>query len=238
MAGTGVPPGTVVGARWPLAQEGAPKTDVAQAVDGNDGQLRLRLASGRQWAERSLLWRIWERMLESESVDRRVALGAKAFISFFPLVIVVGAFVATGVRHSIVTTIIDKFGLVGGSKATVKEAFASSGSIRRATGVLGLVFLAFYATSITTALQRADVRAGRRPSGKGAIHRLGGLTWGGAGLAFAALLGALRHMLNGGPGTVVFLFLGAAVSIGCGGPPAGCCSMATFAGEHWPSLAS
>ena len=47
----------------------------------------------RNWLERLLLWRVWERMLEIEFLDRSVALAGKAFVSFFPLVIVVAAFV-------------------------------------------------------------------------------------------------------------------------------------------------
>ena len=52
--------------------------------------------SGR--LERLLLWRVWERMLEIEFVDRSIALGGKAFVSFFPLVIVIAAFMPDGVR--------------------------------------------------------------------------------------------------------------------------------------------
>jgi len=34
--------------------------------------------------ERSIVWRVWERMLETEFIDRSVALAGKAFVSFFP----------------------------------------------------------------------------------------------------------------------------------------------------------
>ena len=43
-------------------------------------------------------------MLEIEFVDRSVALAGKAFVSFFPLVIVVAAFVPQSIRSSIFTT--------------------------------------------------------------------------------------------------------------------------------------
>ena len=55
--------------------------------------MRERLAVLRARLERLLVWRVWERMLEIEFVDRSVALAGKAFVSFFPLVIVVAAFV-------------------------------------------------------------------------------------------------------------------------------------------------
>jgi hypothetical protein len=46
--------------------------------------MRLRIAVLRRRLERMLLWRVWERMLEIEFVDRSVALAGKAFVSFFP----------------------------------------------------------------------------------------------------------------------------------------------------------
>ena len=51
-----------------------------------------RLTAVRERAQRSLLWQVWERLLEVEFVDRSVALAGKAFVAFFPLVIVVSAF--------------------------------------------------------------------------------------------------------------------------------------------------
>ena len=47
------------------------------------------MAALRTRLERLLAWRVWERMLEVEFIDRSVALAGKAFVSFFPLVIVV-----------------------------------------------------------------------------------------------------------------------------------------------------
>ena len=48
--------------------------------------------------QRLLIWRVWERLLEIEFLDRSVALAGKAFVSFFPLVIVVAAFLPEGPR--------------------------------------------------------------------------------------------------------------------------------------------
>jgi membrane protein len=174
---------------------------------------RARIEGAWLWIQATFLWRIWERMLENEFIDRSVALGAKGFISFFPLVVVVAAFVPLGTRHSILVTVSQHLGLHGASLDTVKEAFASSSDVRRVTGVLGLVFLFFYATSFTTALQRVFLKAWRRPPAGKAVHRLGGPAFLGAALSYAALLGALRHFLVGGPGTAIFGVLSAAASI-------------------------
>ena len=57
---------------------------------------RTRIAALRTRLERLLVWRVWERMLEVEFIDRSVALAGKAFVSFFPLVIVVAAFMPEG----------------------------------------------------------------------------------------------------------------------------------------------
>src|SRR3954447_15914111 len=104
------------------------------------GRERVDIVQGL--LQRTLFWRVWERMLETQFVDRSVALAGKAFVSFFPLVIVVAAFVPPHVRTSIVGTMTGRLGVRGESLAMAKEAFASSDDIRRATGFLGLL-LAF-----------------------------------------------------------------------------------------------
>ena len=175
---------------------------------------RARYETLRRWVGGTVLWRIWERLLENEFVDRSVALGAKAFISFFPFIIVVAAFTGPRVRRSITSTIASRFGLHGASLSTVKQALASSGDIRRATGILGLIFLIFYATSFTTALQRLFLKAWRRPPNKKITNHLRGPAWLGAVIAFSALLGGLRHVLGGGAGTIAFFVLSIATSIG------------------------
>ena len=117
----------------------------------------------RTWLERLLIWRVWERMLEIEFVDRSIALAGKAFVSFFPLVVVVAAFVPERIRSSIITAVTARLGVQGDALVLFREGFASSDDIRKATGVLGLVLTVFFATSFTTALQRVYLRAWRRP---------------------------------------------------------------------------
>ena len=118
----------------------------------------------RGWAEKTLLWKIWDRMLETEFIDRSIALAGKAFIPFFPLIIVVAAFMPPDLHMSIHTTVTHRLGITGASLATVKQAFASAQDIRRATGLLGLILAIFYASSFTTALRRAYLRALRLPA--------------------------------------------------------------------------
>ncbi len=185
----------------------------ARGLKAKVARWKERVDTLRRWVETTFVWRIWERLLENEFVDRSVALGAKGFVSFFPLIIVVGAFVPIKVRQSIVSTLINRFGLSGSSVTVVKQAFASSSDIRRATGVLGLVLLVFYATSFTTALQRVFLKAWRRPAKSQGVDRLRGPAWLGGIIALAALLGGLRHFLSGGFGTAAFFVISAAAQV-------------------------
>ena len=201
--------------------------------------MRERIAALREWLERLLLWRVWERMLEIEFLDRSVALAGKAFVSFFPLVIVVAAFVPDRTRSSIISTVTARLGLEGDALATTREAFASSDDVRKATGLLGLAFMIFFVASFTTALQRAYLRAWRRPPGGRAGAHWRGVTWLLAMLTQLAVLGALRGALDGPLGIGLFAILTlAATSRHCGGSPRGssCWAMSARACSSRPDV--
>src|SRR3954451_14003138 len=89
----------------------------------------------QRWVEQTIFWQVWERLLENEFVDRSVALASKAFVSFFPTIIVVSAFAPPSVRTSIYETIVRHTGIEGSGLNTIKGAFASSDDIKKATGV-------------------------------------------------------------------------------------------------------
>ncbi len=176
------------------------------------GEARYRAV--RDWVERTIFWRVWERLLENEFVDRSVALAAKAFVSLFPSLVVVAAFAPASMRNSILSTLTHRLGLSGDGLNTVKGAFASSNDIRRATGVLGLVFTFFYVNSFTTALRRVFTRAWRRPPA-GAISGYAiGASWLLGVVAYFALLGGFRRVLSTGAETAGFGVIALASSIG------------------------
>ena len=177
-------------------------------------EARGRVARLRTWLERLLIWRVWERMLEIEFVDRSVALAAKAFVSFFPLVIVVAAFVPARLRMSIITALAARLGLRGEAFSLVQSSFASSDDIRRATGVVGLVLTIFFATSFTTALRRVYMRAWRRPPHSAVDNYWRGVTWLFAILLSLAVLGGLRAAAGDGAGVVVWAVVGLTVYVG------------------------
>ena len=175
-------------------------------------KVRGRVQVVRGWAEQTLLWRIWDRMLETEFIDRSIALAGKAFISFFPLIIIIAAFMPPHLRMSILTTVTHRLGITGASLGTVRQAFASADDIRRATGLLGLVLAVFYASSFTTALRRAYLRAWRRPPAKGGGNYPRGVAWVAAFLVYMGLLGGARNVLGGGAGIAPFVIVALALS--------------------------
>jgi membrane protein len=177
-------------------------------------EVRKRIAVLRTRLERLLLWRVWERMLEIEFVDRSVALAGKAFVSFFPLVIVVAAFMPQRIRSSILTSVTARLGIRGDALTLARAAFASTDDVRKATGLLGLVLTILFATSFTTALQRVYLRAWRRPPGAGTGAYWRGVTWLLVVLVGIALLGGLRGALGGGLGLGVFTIVSLVVTSG------------------------
>jgi hypothetical protein len=103
--------------------------------------------------------------------------------------------------------------LSGRSLATARQAFASSDDVRRTTGLVGVVFTVFYATSFFTALQRVYLRAWRRPPRGNITNYVRGPTWMLGVLAYFALVGGVQTLLGSGPGTAAFLLVSFAGSI-------------------------
>src|SRR5512132_1642975 len=178
------------------------------------GEARERIARLRTWLERLLIWRVWDRMLEIEFLDRSIALAGKAFVSFFPLVIVVAAFVPARTRVSIISTVAARLGLHGDAFSLVQASFASSDDIRKATGALGLALTILFAISFTTALQRVYLRAWRRPPHSGVDKYWRGMTWLFVMLVSLALLGGLRGAAGDGTSIAVWAVVALAVYVG------------------------
>ena len=107
-----------------------------------------------------MLGRWWSRLLEVEFVDRSVALAAKAFVSLFPLLIIISALTPDRVRQEVLQALSDRLGVDGASRQAVSQAFASPDAIKAATGVVGALLTVAFAVSFTTALQRMYLRPG------------------------------------------------------------------------------
>lgn len=184
-----------------------------KASHHNAEAARGAVAKARARVEQTLLWQVWERLLENEFVDRSVALAGKAFVSFFPLVIVVAAFVPASLRSAIFSTLTHRLGVTGPALGEAKQAFATSADIRRATGVLGLILTFFFATSFTTALQRIYLRAWRRVGSGGLGSYVRGPAWLGGVLLYMALMGGIRKVMPGGIGLIFFAIIALATSV-------------------------
>jgi membrane protein len=145
---------------------------------------------------------LWSRLLEVEFVDRSVALAAKLFVSFFPLLIVVAAITTSvPVHDAIVVAVMDRLGVSGAALDMVRQAFASPEATRASTGILGVLLAVAYAVSFTTALQRAHLRAWRRPPGGGVRNKGRGALWVAGVLVYIFVLATVRVLIGGTTGT-------------------------------------
>ena len=176
-------------------------------------RIRRLIEDVQRWVEQTIFWRVWERMLENEFVDRSVALGAKAFVSLFPALIVVAAFLPTSIRNSMVESLTRRAGLSAGGLNTVRGAFANANDTKRATGILGLIFTFFFISSFTTALARVYHRAWRRPPLRRVSGYAIGASWLFGAAAYFAILGGLRAVFGSGPKTLLFLVLAVGASV-------------------------
>ena len=147
----------------------------------------------------TVLWSMWERILEVEFLDRSIALAGKAFVSFFPLVIVVAAFLPTHLRNAVLSTMTHRLGIHGDASNLVKGAFANSSQIRKATGFFGLLLTVVYASSFTTALRRMYLRVWRRPPTSMVSAYIAGAVWVAMCIGYMALVGGVRSLLGGSP---------------------------------------
>ncbi len=173
-----------------------------------------RASPAVEWVRHSFFWRVWERLLEVEFIDRSIAIAGKAFVSFFPLVIVITAFVPSSIRNAMTTTLVHRLGIAGAARVQVRDAFSNPDAIKRATGFVGLFFTFVFATSFTTALQRMFLRIWRRPTGGTLMGYARCALWLVGFLLFMTCLGALRNVLGSSKlGLAVFVVLSLAGSI-------------------------
>jgi len=183
----------------PTAGAAEGRADPAVGLLGRS-QTRLRRCARR--LEGTPVGVLWSRMLEVEFVDRSVALAAKLFVSFFPLLVIAAALARDAVRETIVAAMMDRLGVSGGALDLVKQAFATPEATRAATGVLGVLLTVAFAVSFTTALQRAYLRAWRRPSGGGLRNKGRGALWVGGILVYFMVLAFARNLIDGDIGAV------------------------------------
>lgn len=172
---------------------------------------RTRVRCSAKWLESTPVGVLWSRMLEVEFVDRSVALAAKLFVSFFPLLVIAAALARDTVRETMVAAVMDRLGVSGGALDLVQQAFATPEATRAATGAVGVLLTVAFAVSFTTALQRAYLRAWRRPSGGGLRNKGRGALWVGGALVYLMTLAFASKLIGGDIGAVGAWLAGVAV---------------------------
>jgi membrane protein len=177
------------------------------------GRVRRIAARRAERLEETTIGRMWSRLLEVEFVDRAIALAAKAFVSFLPLLVVVAALSPDGVRKNILAILADRFGVSGGAFDTVTRAFASPEQTKTAAGVGGVLITLAFAVSFTTALQRIFLRAWRRPPGGGLRNQARGAVWLGGVLVLLMILVGAGAVLRGPAGSVLQWALGLLLTV-------------------------
>jgi membrane protein len=158
--------------------------------------------------EETVLGRLRSRLLEVEFIDRSVALAAKAFVSFLPLLVIVSALSPDNIRQNVLTVITHRFGVSGDAFDTVRKAFTSPEQTKTAAGFVGILITVAFAVSFTTALQRVFLRAWRRPPGGGARNKARGVAWLGALLVLLLMVAGAGAILRGPAGSVLAWVVG------------------------------
>jgi membrane protein len=110
--------------------------------------MRMLLAPGKPLAA-------WlERLASMQFVDRSVGIGAQAFTTLIPLLIVYSAVVPLADARSFADRLVHYLKLTGAAAATLHQAIAPPSTVAEGVSVLGFVLLAASALSFARALQR------------------------------------------------------------------------------------
>ncbi len=112
----------------------------------------IDFASLRARLQRSLASEILDEAVRIDAVDRALALASKLFVAVIPLSIIVRALAPGG--GSFGEDLVPRLGLSGLGASATRTLFASSGEVRGAVSVIGLVIVLYSMRSFTRGLQR------------------------------------------------------------------------------------
>jgi membrane protein len=176
---------------------------------------RIRAAAT---APGSLGARLIERLGDVGGVQQATVLGAQAFTSLIPYLVVASTFVQEGEDESFADRIIDRFDLEGRAAEGVRALFASAGEVESAITVVGLGILLISVLSFARTLQGTYERSYRlEASGlRGVPRSLLWLTVLVGWLSLAFLRQELRDLF--GPAMSVTIALGFAFVVWLGTP--------------------
>ena len=152
---------------------------------------------GRRWKWFGTALRVNDRYGELNGNYIAAAVTLAAFVSLFPLILVVIAAVGLVSTHSsdVAGEIIRKLGLTGEASKAVTSAIATAEHSRRAASIIGLAGLLWSGLGLVAAIEYA-LDTVWQVKGRGLRDKLGGLLWlAGAGLLFVASF-AITTALN------------------------------------------
>ena len=139
------------------------------------------------------------RFVAIEGTLQATVLGAQAFTSLIPFMVVASAF-APG-DSDMADAIVERFGLEGQSAKSVHQLFASAGETESAVTWISIAILLLSALSFTRALQRLFQRAYERPAA-GLADSWRGLGWVLALAVWVTITSPLRETLEDVGGVV------------------------------------
>jgi membrane protein len=151
-----------------------------------------------------LALRCLRRFLEIEGTQHATVLGAQAFTSLIPFLVVAAVFAPGDADLS--ERIIDRFGLEGASAKSVGALFANSGEVESTLTVVSVVILVLATLSFTRAMQRMFQRAYEHQS-RGIRDAPLGLAWLAGMALWLVIVSPLRQALEdvGGVGFAIVL---------------------------------
>jgi membrane protein len=160
----------------------------------------------------SMLGRLLIRLAEIGGVQRATVLGAQAFTSLIPYLVIASALVPTVRNESFADSLVDNFNLEGSAAEGVRALFASAGEVENAITGIGLVILLLSVTSFARTLQSTYERAyGLDPSGLAGLPR--SLLWIGL-LAIWLGLSSIRSEMQDWAGPVFAVTVALGFSFG------------------------
>lgn len=95
----------------------------------------------------ALVGRLLKRLADIGGVQRATILGAQAFTSLIPYLVIASALVPTARNESFADTLIENFELEGSAADGVRALFASAGEVESAITFLGIGILLVSITS-------------------------------------------------------------------------------------------
>ncbi|CAN5554234.1 inner membrane protein YhjD [soil metagenome] len=161
---------------------------------------RLR-ALGARWPWLGAALKVQERFGELNGNQVAAGITLAAFLSLFPLILVVVAavgFFSSG-SDDVAGDIISGLGLSGDGAQTLRESIGRAEETRRATSIVGLVGLLYSGLGLVAAVQHG-INTAWQVEGRGLRDKLVGLGWlAGAGLIFLGsfAIGAALNFLPG-----------------------------------------